>query len=131
MAQSSLESHELRFHKKSTDGTGKADAYLTHDPSDKVLGVIYKIEEAEFVDLDRAEQGYDRSPEGFTITLDGKAERVQAWIYRALPENIDPHLKPARQYLEYVIKGAEEHGLPPEYVAHLRAEPVIEDDSGG
>ncbi len=53
---SSLPLHTLRFHKRSSrDSGGRADAFLTHLGSDKVLGVIYRISADELSDLDGVE----------------------------------------------------------------------------
>jgi len=43
-----LHAHELRFHKKSVDGSGKCDAYATQNNEHAVIGVVCEIKESEF-----------------------------------------------------------------------------------
>lgn len=50
-----LLNHSLRFHKRSTDGSCKGDAYFTGEKRDVVWGVIFTIDPREKADLDRAE----------------------------------------------------------------------------
>jgi gamma-glutamylcyclotransferase len=50
-----LSNQSLRFHKQSTDGSGKGDAYFTGEQRDVIWGVIFEIDPREKADLDRAE----------------------------------------------------------------------------
>jgi gamma-glutamylcyclotransferase len=48
----SLSGHALRFHKRSSDGSAKADAFFTGEEKDKVWGVVVDVP-----DEDRWEAG--------------------------------------------------------------------------
>src|SRR2546426_5243143 len=78
-----LANHALRFHKRSVkDGSGKANAYFTGNPSDTVRGVIFEIDRAEKTLLDRAEgigHGYTDT-EITVIDLNGKGHRSFLYV---------------------------------------------------
>src|SRR5215472_14345628 len=68
-----LQNFQLRFHKRSNDGSGKCNAFYTGTPSDTVFGAVYEISLEEKPTLDRAEglgRGYNEqrssvhSPDG-------------------------------------------------------------------
>jgi len=50
-----LKKHDLRFHKKSKDGSGKCDAYETSNDKDIVYGALFGIDPNEKPALDAAE----------------------------------------------------------------------------
>ncbi len=108
-----LEAHSLRFHKKSEDGSGKADAYLTSDPRDYVLGVIYEIERRKKRDLDEAEglgAGYTEKTVD-VITPDGRTLKTQ--MYFAEKGSISPSLRPYSWYKRFVLEGARQTRFAP------------------
>src|SRR5690606_34185064 len=56
-----LSGYALRWHKSSTDGSGKCD--VVHDNARTVFGVVFEIDASELAALDQAEgrgHGYDR-----------------------------------------------------------------------
>ena len=108
-----LHGHTLRFHKRSKDGSGKANALRTGNQFDLVRGVLFELTTADLTALDRHEKGYERL-ELSVVRQDGAD--VKAWIYVASPDAIDDQLKPTADYLQLVVDGAKEHGLPAEYV---------------
>jgi hypothetical protein len=119
-----LSKHRLCFHKRSSDGSGKCNAFATAASKDSVFGVVYEISSAEKPALDRAEglgSGYRdecvsvRSPDG---------QEVQVRTYIADGDAIDDRLKPYSWYKDFVLKGAQHHGLPLEYI-HSYIEPVL------
>jgi len=120
-----LQNHDLRFHKKSDDGSGKCDAYKTGSPEDRVWGVVFEIDAAEKDVLDEKESlgyGYDEKK----VTLVAPAgETITAFTYYAI--RIAQQLKPYRWYLHHVLIGAEENRLPREYVDRIRQVESIED----
>jgi cation transport regulator ChaC len=116
--------HLLCFHKRSSDGSGKCNAFATAASKDSVFGVVYEISPAEKPALDRAEglgSGYHderlrvRTPNG---------QEVQVQTYIADRDAIDDKLKPYSWYKDFVVKGAHEHGLPSEYI-HSYIESVL------
>ena len=109
----------IAFHKRSIDGSAKADASYTADPSDRVWGVIYRIHARETPVLDRHEFlgiGYDREQIG-VVTEHGAT--VAAWMYVALSGAIDRSMRPYSWYLEFIVRGAHQHRLPLCYIAAL------------
>ncbi|MCK5291703.1 MAG: gamma-glutamylcyclotransferase [Thermoplasmata archaeon] len=122
-----LKGHELRFHKRSVDGSGKADAYSTDDPNDQVWGVVFDIDNSEKPDLDKAEglnEGYDETE---VEVVDYQNIGHKATMYFAEIDYIDPLLKPYSWYKRFVVEGARQHGLPEAYVSELECVESQED----
>lgn len=124
----------LRFHKRGRlDGSGKANMLRTDDPEDRVWGVIWEIDPADKAGLDRAEglgNGYDEErvrvvsapgdassgvPGGHGARLDDDVG-LPLRAYLASPDFIDDGLLPFEWYLDFVVAGAREHGLPDPHV---------------
>lgn len=130
----SLPRHQLRFHLRSAvDGSGKADAFFTGDPEDRVEGVVYRIDSRQLQELDRHEATYHRTLHEVWLKEDEASDgrggsRVPAWCYHALPGRIDPDVRPFDWYHELVLEGARRHALPPEYVEALAAVSVVVTD---
>ena len=120
-----LMGHELRFHKKSKDGSGKCDAHETNNPEHSVIGVVFEITESEKPQLD-AKEGLGYGYEEKVVTLTSKSgEEIAAVTYYAT--SIDPNLKPYPWYLHHVLTGAEENGLPADYVQRIRSISSVKD----
>jgi hypothetical protein len=123
-----LPKHGLRFHKRSVDGSAKCNALFTGILSDTVFGVVYELPPSEKSILDRAEglgRGYHE--ERLRVLLPN-GDELDICTYIADPTAIDDGLKPYSWYKEFVLAGADEHQLPPEYVdSHIRAVPTIAD----
>jgi AIG2-like family len=119
-----LKGYKLRWHKISTDGSGKCDAALTGALDAEIYGVLYKIALAEKSKLDKAE-GLGKGYEERNVVIDCKGVPVTAQMYYAT--KIDPSLKPWSWYKEYVVAGAREHGLPPAYVAMIETTEAVQD----
>jgi gamma-glutamylcyclotransferase len=115
-----LEAHQLRFHKRSSDGSGKCNLIHTGDLRDVVYGVVFDIKDERLADLDRHEglgDGYRRSDH--RLCLHGSEQAVLMYVAEA--GSIDDALLPYKWYLDLVVAGAEEHDLPRDYVSALRA----------
>jgi gamma-glutamylcyclotransferase (GGCT)/AIG2-like uncharacterized protein YtfP len=109
-------------------GGGVASVQLHHGST--VWGVLYDLSEADLRSLDGIEgyrapgdqhNVYDR--EHVTVELtrpdDGSIpRRVRADIYIARPSNPTP---PSRRYLDVLVRGAQQHRLPEEYIAQVSA----------
>ncbi len=121
-----LNGNQLRFHKRSSDGSGKGNVIDTGDPLDVVHGVIFDIEESQIADLELHEgvgHGYGCSIR--RLCLHGTTHEVL--MYVAEVGFTDDALVPYKWYLDLVIAGAEEHDLPRAYIAALRAVPYRQD----
>jgi len=112
----------LRFEKRSVDGSGKCNIAPSETPADIAYGVVFELPDTELPALDRAEgvgHGYHRDYNVPVTFPDGHVEKILAYI--ADPDAIDRNLKPYCWYQALVVAGAEQHGLPPNYIARLRA----------
>jgi len=120
-----LRDHALRFHMFSTDGSGKCDAFHTNNREDKVIGVLFEINESEKAILDRAESlgvGYD---EKLVFVQNKAGDTFEALTYFAL--KIDVSLKPYSWYLNHVVIGAKETNLQADYLALIESVECVED----
>ena len=112
-----LDRHALRWHKRSSDGSGKCDAMASKDPG-VVWGVVFEIDRTEKSALDRAE-GLGRGYKEIEVDVAMDHGLVTASMYCAT--DTDPSLRPYDWYKDLVVAGAREHGLPEAYVRGLEA----------
>ena len=120
----SVRGHQLRWHKKSYDGSGKCDLFFTADDNHLVHGVLFEISVSEKKRLDTVEglhQGYDEKMVE-VVTASGV---IPAVTYFATV--IDKFRRPYEWYKRFVVEGAIEHGLSEQYVQELQAIESIED----
>ncbi len=113
----SLENYVLVFNKKARGGY--ATANIRPAPGKIVHGVLYKIPESAFRELDRFEsvpQHYRRIEVGVT---DGAGGKINAQVYIAT--KVQKGLRPAPHYLQTILDGAGEHGLPAGYIDLIKA----------
>ena len=115
-----VEKHRLTFDKVSKDCSGKCDMNHTSVVTDRVYGVLFKIDPSEKTNLDNAEglgKGYKE--ECVDVVLLRRAKRkIKAVAYVATTKN--PILKPYNWYKAFVVAGAVEHKLPESYIEWLR-----------
>ena len=119
-----LSQHQFRFHKRGRDGSAKADAHFTGNNNDSIYGVLYKLEESDLLVLDEIEDcgvGYERK----RVEVRFSDQFLVASTYIAL--HIDRSLKPFHWYRQHVIHGAEQAGLPEQYVKHLKRLEYLQD----
>ncbi|MFZ0212939.1 MAG: gamma-glutamylcyclotransferase family protein [Candidatus Acidiferrales bacterium] len=112
-----LENYELVFNKKVRGGV--ATANVRQAPGKIVQGVLYRITESSFRNLDRFEgvpQHYRRTEVNVGY---GEGKSVPAQIYIAT--KVDKGLRPAPHYLQTILEGAAEHDFPAEYVEKIKA----------
>lgn len=126
-----LPRHELRFHKRSTDKSGKCNAFANGN-DDGVVGVLFSFDPGDRAKLDEAEgvgHGYEHAMVTVTNHL---GRRRKVLTYLATPDHIDEGLQPYGWYKEFVLAGAREHGLPADYIARY-IEPVaaVDDPNKG
>ena len=90
------------------------------DPADEVLGCLWDLSEEHWAELDRYEgvsAGFYHRVNCEVVRLDS-GDSVGAVAYRAA--NDSPGI-PTASYLDVVIGGARQIGLPPEYVDSIEA----------
>lgn len=119
-----LPGYELRWHKRSRDGSGKCDIVKTDLADARVYGVLYQIASTEKERLDRAE-GLGAGYAEIEVQVRFNRTNVSAKAYQATAT--DPNLRPYSWYKAFVLAGAGEHGLPAEYCAQLAAVEAIDD----
>lgn len=120
-----LKEHQLRFHKRSKDGSGKCDAFHTNITGDAVIGALFEINKGEKGALDRAEGlGYGYA-EKFVNVQNHSGESFEAFTYYAI--KTDSSLKPYSWYLNHVVIGAKETNVPTQYLAVIESIECTED----
>jgi gamma-glutamylcyclotransferase len=120
-----LSGYDLRWHKSSTDGSGKCD--ITRSPAKMVHGVLFEMNDAHLGKLDAAEglgHGYHHH---WVAVQQINGASVLALSYAADQSQIDPILKPYDWYHSLVVDGARHHSLPDEYISKLGAVKLSED----
>jgi gamma-glutamylcyclotransferase len=118
LGMATLPRYELKWHKRSKDGSGKCDIVESVEGEASVHGVLYEIPDHEKSRLDRAEGlGYGYEQVAIEVSQDGRPVSAVAYV----ATNVDSTLKPFDWYQAHVVEGAVEHGLPAEYIAGLRA----------
>lgn len=119
----------LTFDKYSTrDRSGKCDCEATGDSADRVYGVVYRIAGSERAVLDAAEGlrfGY--RDELVTVVAEDATHRALAYI----ATDKRPKLRVFDWYLEHVLRGATENGLPADYVELFGRIPTVVDADQG
>ncbi len=125
----SLIGYELRFHKRSTDGSGKCNAFKTGRAEDAVYGALFNINSASKSQLAKAE-GLGKGYQENGVEVHTPAGAQTAITYLADPDAIDESVVPFDWYLDLVLAGAREHSLPPEYIRKLQRVKTVPDTDG-
>lgn len=112
-----IENYELAFNKKVRGGT--ATASIRPAPGQVVEGVLYKINESAFRNLDRAEGAPEHYRRIEVKVLDGEAQAIAAQAFIAT--KVEKGLHPAPHYLKTILDGAAEHGMSTEYMEKIKA----------
>ncbi len=123
LGPAALRGHELRWHKKGTDGSGKCS--IVHVGGDAIVhGALFAIPETEDSALGRAEgSGYNDIP----VSVESTRGDVTAKTYVADQSAIDDTRQPYSWYKALVVSGAESLGLPHAYVETLRLVDAVDD----
>lgn len=117
-----LKGFELRWHKRSKDGSGKCDIVSSSSPEARVLGVLYQVSADEQPALARAEgKGYAE----IEVEVVHAHSLLKAKAYQAT--DLQEDLVPYTWYRALVVAGAREHGLPASYIAELEVVSAKED----
>ena len=117
--------HSLQFHKVGMDGSAKCDAHFTGNSCDSVEGVVYVLDPAEIVLLDKAE-GLGRGYAKQEVEVIGEYGcSTLAFTYFAT--RIDAALRPVQWYKHHVATGAKQHGLSDGYVSAVESVAAVPD----
>jgi gamma-glutamylcyclotransferase len=112
-----VEGHRLAFDKLSRNGSRKADIEATGKTTDRVYGLLFRIDVGEEHKLDLAE-GLDKGYRKDTVNVVTQAGTVMAKTYIATEK--EPACIPYHWYKAFVVAGAVEHCLPSSYIEWLR-----------
>ncbi len=118
----SLEGYDLRFHKKGTDGSGKADAFFSGQREHVVWGVIYELTAREKLVLDQIED-LGRGYEEREVALEADFGPTLAFAYLAMARFRDETMVPFHWYKEFVLAGAIQNAFPEPYIQRIRETP--------
>jgi cation transport regulator ChaC len=115
-----VEGYELVFDGDS-DGWRGPTADMVENPNEKVWGVLFEF--PSFDDLTNCLDKYEGYPYSYTrkefeVFLPEMGKNIKAIAY-VRPEPKERG-KPPRSYIETILKGAIENGLPNEWIEHLR-----------
>lgn len=112
-----LENYEVVFNKKARGGSATANVHPA--PGKTVHGVLYWIAESAFRNLDRFESAPEHYRRIEVTVTDGAGKKIAAQVYIAT--KVEKGLRPAAHYLQAILHGAGEHGLPAEYIEQIKA----------
>jgi gamma-glutamylcyclotransferase len=110
--------YRLAFNKRAQGGGVYGN--LVPAPGHEAWGVVYHITAAELEILD-SHEGVSTghySRDLVEIALDDGA-RCRAFAYFACPDHIVPEGQPSPEYLNHIVTGAAEQGLPPAYIEQV------------
>lgn len=114
-----LAGYRVVFNKLGKDKTGKAN--LEPDGGRVVWGVVYLCNPAALKEMDKSEGvacGHYHRAE-VEVECDS-GEMLEAVTYIAGESYVRSSLTPAPEYLERIIRGACDHGLPEEYIQEVQ-----------
>jgi len=114
-----LSNYTFTCDKASRDGSGKGNIH----PKERcqVWGVIFEVPETVLAELDEIEGGYQRK----IVQVETEDGTVEAVTYVSDELTDEP---PFDSYMENIIRGAQEHSLPKEYVDRLAEIPTKPDE---
>ena len=120
-----LEGHELRFHKRSRDGSAKCDAYPVDGRTARIHGVLFDLPRRDKQTLDRFEglgAGYE---EKIISVVDSDGRCHSAITYTAT--DVSQGLLPYCWYRHHVLTGARQFKLPQDYIDTISEMPYLND----
>ena len=105
-----LKDYEFKCNKKSKDGSSKGNITPLNDAL--TWGVIFELPDEAISILDKAESGYTRIT--VCVSIGGQEMESETYISQEISTE-----QPYDRYMNYIIEGAREHGLPEDYVLSL------------
>ena len=114
---SRLENYALVFNKMVRGGS--AEANIQSARGEAVHGVLYRIPESALRTLDRATGVPDHYRRIQVSVVNASGESVNAHTYIA--SKVGKGLRPAAHYLQTLLQGAGEHGLPADYIDVIKS----------
>jgi hypothetical protein len=113
---------------------GESFANIVPHADAETFGVVYEICEDDLAHVDLTEgvliDNYRRIEIAVEVLAAG-GDDLPERAFTLVSEKHAPDLRPSARYMALLIEGAEEHGLPAEWVAALRAVPTGLETSEG
>lgn len=100
-----LEGYRLAFNKRSVKFPGAASANVVPATGCRVEGVLYRLTGPAEIEVMDPYEGYPVRYRREQLPVVCEADVVTAWVYIANNEFVTHGLKPARWYLEHLLKG--------------------------
>ena len=109
--------YELRFSKRSIDGSGKATIVESKGSSEKLYGALFEIDSNDLSALDKAEgKGYTRE-NSFCVFDVNNDQKIMTTTY--ISEKEEAGLLPYDWYKILIVAGARKANLPTDYISRL------------
>lgn len=124
-----LTGYQLAFNKRASSGGVYAN--IIEKPDQEVWGVVYWCTKEEMEELDKYEGvtgGHYHRTDVHPRLEDG--ELVDAITYVAGNDFICHEGSPSKAYLQCIISGARQHGLPEKYVVSIEASAAQSNSAG-
>ena len=117
-----IDNYQLKFNKKSVDGTSKAN--IVPAKEEKVYGVLYKLPADQLTKLDNIEGvtsgHYVRQPLS-VCSLNDEVFMAQVYIANAKYLVDENDIRPSNNHISTLISAAIEHKINTEYIDYLRS----------
>ncbi len=117
-----IEKYQLKFNKRSVDGTAKANIVPATDS--KVYGLLYKLPKSELHKLDNIEgltSGHYYRTTLQVTTPSGEVFMAEVYMANAKYLVDDEKAFPSEQHISTVFNAAVKHKLDPDYINYLRS----------
>ena len=112
-----LPGYRLDFTRYSTNFHGGV-ADVVPDAEAEVWGVLYEVEESDLERLDEHEGVPVAYRRGAVSVIDDDGREREAVVYLA---NRTGRFTPRKEYMDFLLRGAREQGLPQEWLRHLES----------
>ncbi|WP_226388901.1 gamma-glutamylcyclotransferase family protein [Penaeicola halotolerans] len=106
-----LSGYTLTFDGKNSAGQARANIQI--DPNAHTYGILYTISEEVLDKLEKTEPGYKLI--NVTVVTDSGTQTTQTFISPAHAQ-----LPLDKEYLDLMLSGARENGLPETYINHIQ-----------
>ena len=114
----------LVFDKPPLIPVGESFANIVPDATAEVLGVLYEISPSDLDHLDLTEGVLIGNYRRVATTVEPLFAEPAVTAFTLTSDRSDPALRPSTRYLQLLVDGAREHGLPRSYLAWLEAVPA-------
>ncbi len=127
-AAARLPGWRLVFDKPSVLGLPEGFANVVPDPAAETFGVLYELSEDDLAHVDLTEGVLIGNYARIAVAAERlEAPGVAVPAFTLTSDRRDPRVRPSTRYMQLLLAGAEEHGLPAAWIAMLRAVPAGEE----